>query len=165
MSWGTPITFLKEHEGELWSPNEIAKALKSDIRTTKNRINANRLLPYYTSYRGWRLDVAERGKRIYAVRLMRDLEGSRARIKADISEVQGLPEENLEDIVGQKELILKHVGTGLHRDEFLRCLNETLLDPDSDVGRISHEKLTQVIQSIKKYKIDYIQKYQGGLGH
>ena len=96
---------------------------------------------------------------------MKDLEGSRARIKANIKEVQGLPKENLQDIVGQKELILKHVGTGLHRDEFLRCLNETLLDPDSDVGRISHEKLTQVIQSIKKYKIDYIQKYQGGLGH
>ena len=52
MSWWTPITFLREHEGEWWSPNEIAKALKSDIRTTKNRINANRLLPYLYELQG-----------------------------------------------------------------------------------------------------------------
>ena len=52
MSWWTPITFLREHECEWWSPNEIAKALKSDIRTTKNRINANRLLPYLYELQG-----------------------------------------------------------------------------------------------------------------
>ena len=156
--------FLRKHEGEWWTPNEVAKALKSDIRTTKSRIHANRLRPYYTSYEGWRLDVAERGKRIYAVRMMRDLEGSRARIKADISEVQGLPEENLDDIVSNQNLILKHAGAKFEMDLFQRYLSKTLLDPNSDIGRNNHEKLTHMIREIKKDRIDDLEKYLEKLG-
>ncbi len=50
---------------------------------------------------------------------MRDVEGSRAKINAEIAEVQGLPEENLEDIVSHKDLILKHAGSLSTRDAFL----------------------------------------------
>jgi hypothetical protein len=159
MSWSKPIIFLRKHDGEWWSPNEIAKAMKSDIRTTKNRINAHRYLPYYTTYEGWRLEVAERGKRIYAVRLMLDLEGSRAKISAEISEVQGLPEENLEDIVSQKDLILKHAGIRMYRHMFLRYLGKTQLNPNSDIGLNNHEKLTRTIQSSKKYKLKSLNEY------
>ncbi|MCX6656044.1 MAG: hypothetical protein NTY03_13145 [Candidatus Bathyarchaeota archaeon] len=69
--------------------------------------------------------MAERGKRIYAVRLMRDVEGSRTKINAEIAEVQGLPEENLEDIVSHKDLILKHAGSLSTRDAFLNYLDKT----------------------------------------
>ena len=55
-------------------------------------------------------------------------------------------------------------GRRVLRENVVDQFDEALLDAGSDVGRISHEKLTQVIQSIKKYKIDYIQKYLRGLG-
>jgi hypothetical protein len=159
MSWSKPIPFLRKHEGEWWTPNEIAKAMKSDIRTTKNRINANRHRLYYTTYEGWRLDVAERGKRIYAVRLMQDVEGSRAKINAEIAEAQGLPEENLEDIVSHKDLILKHARSRATRDAFLRYLDKTQLNPHSDIGLNNHVKLTQTIQNLKKYELDSLNEY------
>lgn len=163
MGWWKPITFLREHGGEWWSPNEIAKATKSDIRTTKNGIRANRIMHYYTTYEGWRLEVAERGKRIYALRMILDLEGSRAEINAEMSEVQDLPEENLEDIVSQRDLILKHVGALMYRDKFLIYLGKAQLSPNNDIGLNNHAKLTQIIQEIKKEKLDSLNEYLANL--
>ena len=161
MTWRSLINFLREHEGEWWSPNEIAKEIKSDIRTTKNGITANRLWHYYTFYEGWRLDVAERGKRIYAVRAIRDLEGSRAKIKADISEVQGWPEENLEDIASHTVSILRYANLAEH-ESFQRYLKKAQ-NPESKIRSDNHEKLTKIIQSIKKYRLDNLNKYLSNL--
>ena len=138
--------------------------MKSDIRTIKNRINAHRHRPYKTTYEGWRLDVAERGKRIYVVRLVRDVEGSRAKINAEIAEVQGIPEESLEDIISHKDLILKHRGILVIRDAFLRYLYKTQLYPQSVIGLRNHEKMTRTIRYIKGYELKSLNEYLTELG-
>ena len=73
--------FLKEHEGEWWTPYEIGRELGIDIRTVKNVI---RRLDSMT-HKSWRLDIAERGDRLYVVRMVRDIERSRNRIRVHIS--------------------------------------------------------------------------------
>jgi len=76
--------FLKEHIGEWWTPSEIGKELGVDLRTVKNVIwKLDSTIP-----KGWRLDMAERGKRLYCVRMVRDIEGSDNVIKAEISDVK-----------------------------------------------------------------------------
>ncbi len=45
--------------------------------------------PLDTTYKSWRLDVAERGDRIFCVRMERDLEHSGNLVKAEVSEVDG----------------------------------------------------------------------------
>lgn len=70
--------FLKEQEGEWWSPSEIGKALGVDLRTVKNVI---RRLDSMT-HEGWRMEKAER-ERIYCVRMVRDVEISRKLIKSE----------------------------------------------------------------------------------
>ena len=162
-SWDL-VHFLSGHVGEWWTPNETAKAMKSDIRTIKHAIRLCQQYPYQTTYKGWRLDVAERGKRIYAVRLMRDVEGSKAKISALIAEVQGIPEENLEDIISHKNLILEHAGPIVIRDSFLRYLDKTRLNPSSDIGANNHEKLTGTIRSLKKLQLDSLNEILAELG-
>ncbi len=76
--------FLKEREEEWWSPNEIGKELGVDLRTVKNVI---RRLDSMT-HEGWRLDIAERGNRLYVLRMIR-VENSRNLFKAEVSEVEG----------------------------------------------------------------------------
>ena len=76
--------FLKEHE-DWWSPNEIGKALGVDLRTVKNVI---RRLDNLT-HEDWVLELAERGKRLYCLRMFRDIEGSENLIKVEIFEVDG----------------------------------------------------------------------------
>lgn len=75
--------FLKEHEVEWWSPSEIRIELGVDLRTVKNVIRKLDSM----NHKGWRLDIAERS-RLYAVRMVRDIEGSENLIKAEISEVE-----------------------------------------------------------------------------
>lgn len=72
--------FLKEHEGEWWSPSEIRKKLGVDLRTVKNVI---RRLDGMT-HKSWVLDIAERGDRLYVVRMVRDIESSRSLVKSDV---------------------------------------------------------------------------------
>ena len=68
--------FLKEHEGEWWTPYEIKKEMGVDIRTIKNKIRNIGQTSSWTTYTGWRLDIAERGDRLYVVRMVMDREGS-----------------------------------------------------------------------------------------
>jgi len=77
--------FLKEHKGEWWTPHEIKTELGGDIRTVYNVIRNLIRRPWERTKKGWRLDVAERGDRIYCVRMVRDLEGSENLIKDEIS--------------------------------------------------------------------------------
>ena len=52
--------FLKEHEGEWWTPYEIKKELGVDLRTVKNKIRILNETSRETTYKGWKLDIAER---------------------------------------------------------------------------------------------------------
>ena len=76
--------FLKEHE-DWWSPNEIGKALGVDLRTVKNVIRRFHGMPHD----GWVLELAERGARLYCLRMFRDIEGSENLIKVERFEVDG----------------------------------------------------------------------------
>ena len=83
------VKFLKEHEGVWYSPHEIRKELGSHIRTVYKMIRRLSERPLDTTYKSWRLDVAERGDRIFCVRMERDLEHSGNLVKAEVSEVDG----------------------------------------------------------------------------
>ncbi len=77
--------FLREHEGEWWSPSEIGTKLGVDLRTVKKVIRKLDNM----NHKGWVLDIAERGDRIYVVRMVRDVESSRNLIKSEVSKVKG----------------------------------------------------------------------------
>lgn len=72
--------FLKEHEGEWWSPSEIGLDRGADLRTVKKVIRRLDNM----SHKGWVLDIAERGDRLYVVRMVRDVEISRKLIKSEV---------------------------------------------------------------------------------
>jgi len=76
--------FLKEHESEWWTPHEIGKELGIDRRTIKNVIRRLDIM----THGSWRLDIAERGNRLYVVRMVRDVEISRNIIKTEASKVK-----------------------------------------------------------------------------
>ena len=76
--------FLKEHKGEWWTPHEIKTELGGDIRTVYNVIRSLIRRPWEMTKKGWRLDVAER-RRIYCVRMVRDIGGSDNLMKDEIS--------------------------------------------------------------------------------
>lgn len=83
------VNFLNEHIEEWWTPYEIGQELEVDTRTVKNVI---RRLDRMT-HNGWVLDISER-TRIYAVRMVRDLEGSESLKKTEISEVEDKQNRN-----------------------------------------------------------------------
>jgi len=145
--------FLKEHEGEWWTPYEIKKELGGDIRTVKNKIRSLGGRPLWTTYKGWRLDIAERGDRLYVVRMVRDIEGSRNLIRVEISEVKGIRDDRLEEILNQRNLILKHVNTIRTRDTFLKCLQKASHHHDSKIRLNYLEKLKETVKEIKEYKL------------
>jgi len=81
--------FLREREGEWWSPHQIHKEQGVDIRTVKKAI---RDLDKMT-HKGWKLVIAERfiaerGVRLWCVRLERDMENSGNLVKAKVSNVE-----------------------------------------------------------------------------
>lgn len=77
--------FLKEHEREWWTPHQIGKKLGVDIRTVKKVI---RRLDKMT-HNGWKLVIAERGDRLFCVRMKRDIENSGNLVEAEVSELDG----------------------------------------------------------------------------
>ena len=145
--------FLKEHESEWWTPYEITKELGVDIRTVKNKIRTLNESPWETTYEGWKLDIAERGDRLYVVRMVMDMEGSRNLIRAEISEVDGIPVERLEEILNQQNLIVKHVYNKGIRDTFLRYLQQTSHHHDSKMRLNYIEKLKETVKEIKEEKL------------
>ncbi len=152
-------TFLKEREGEWWTPYEIKKALGSDIRTVKNVIRRLSLRPWETTYKGWRLDVAERGKRLYVVRMVKDVEGSEKLLKAEISEVESIPVDSLENICKNRDLILKHIDTIATRDAFLSYLERTRYHDKSKIRLRNLEKLKEIVKGIKEYRLKQLKEY------
>jgi len=152
-------TFLKEHEGEWWTPYEIGKELKVDIRTVKNTIRMLDRRPSKTTYEGWRLDIAERGDRLYVVRIVRDIEDSKSRIRAEISEVESIPEDGLEKIFNQQSLIIKHSGCIATRDAFLRYLQNARHHHDTNIRLRNLTKLTEIIREIKRDQLEQLNKY------
>ena len=152
-------TFLKEHEDEWWTPYEIKKELGVDIRTVKNKIRILDGRPWETTYEGWRLDVAERGPRLYVVRMVRDIEGSENLIEAEISEVEGIPDERLEEILSQRSLILKHVRVIATRDAFLRYLENARHHQDGKVRLRNLARLKEIVKEIKGSQLKQLDEY------
>ena len=155
--------FLKEHGGEWWTPYEIKKELGGDIRTVKNVIRRLSRRLWATTYKGWRLDVAERGDRLYVVCMIRDIEGSRNLIKAEISEVEGIPDDNLEDILNNRDLILKHVGSIASRDAFLSYLERARHHYNNKIRFRNLEKLKEDVKGIKEYQLNQLNEYMENL--
>ena len=150
--------FLKEHEGEWWTPYEIKKELGVDLRTVKNKIrNLNESL-LETTYKGWKLDIAERGDRLYVVRMVMDREGSTNLIRAEISEVDGIPDERLEEILNQRNLILKHAKYWI-RDTFLKYLQKASHHHDSKMRLNYLEKLKETVTEIKEDKLKELKEF------
>ncbi len=145
--------FLKEHEGEWWTPFEIKKEVGGDIRTVKNKIRILNESPWETTYDGWKLEIAERGDRLYVVRMVMDIEGSTNLIMAEISEVAGITFERLEEILNQQNLILKHVYNDGIRDTFLRYLQRARHHLDSKMRLNYLEKLKETVKEIKEVKL------------
>ena len=151
--------FLKGREGEWWTPHEIGKELGVDIRTVKNVIRRLGWRPWETTYEGWRLDIAERGDRLYVVRMVRDIEGSENQIKAEISEVESIPEEGLEKIFNQQSLIMKHSGNTATRDAFLRYLENARYHHNKKIRIRNLAMLSDTVKMIKVYKLKKINDY------
>jgi len=112
-----------------------------------------------TTYKGWKLDIAERGDRLYVVRMVMDREGSVNLIRAEISEVNGIPVERLEEILNQRNLILKHVYNDWIRDTFLRHLQKASHHHDSDMRLNYLEKLKETVTEIKEDKLKVLKEF------
>lgn len=151
--------FLKEHEEEWWTPHEIRKELGVDIRTVKNKIRILDGRPWETTYKGWRLDIAERGTRLYVVRMVRDIEGSMNLIRVEASEVEDIPDERLEEIFIQRNLILKHIDTIATRDAFLRYLEKARHHHDGKVRHRNLAKLKEIVKEIKEAQLKQLDEY------
>ena len=151
--------FLKEHEDEWWTPYEIKKELGVDIRTVKNKIRILDGRPWETTYKGWRLDIAERGNRLYVVRIVRNIEGSENLIKAEIAEVESIPDDRLEGILNSRDLILKHIDTIAERDAFLRYLEKARHHHDGKIRLRNLAKLKETVKEIKGSQLKQLNKY------
>ncbi len=151
--------FLKEREGEWWTPYEIKKEMGSDIRTVKNVIRRLSRRPWETTYKGWRLDIAERRKRLYVVRMVKDVEGSEKLLKAEISEVESIPDDRLDDIIINRDLILKNIDTIVTRDAFLSYLERAKYHYKSKIRLRNLEKLKEIVKGIKEYRLKQLKEY------
>ncbi len=69
--------FLREHQGEWYSPHEIHKMGGGDIRTVKKRIDHLANPPHWAADNGYRIEIARRGGRVYCVRFVRGVKGER----------------------------------------------------------------------------------------
>lgn len=151
--------FLKEHEDEWWTPYEIKKELGVDIRTVKNKIRILDGRSWETTYKGWRMDIAERGDRLYVVRMVRDIEGSRNLINAEISEVEDIPDDRLEEIFSQRILILKYIDIIATRDAFLRYLENARHHQNVNIRFVNIEKLKEIVKKIKEAHLKQLKDY------
>jgi len=139
--------FLKEHTGEWFTPHEIAKESNSDIRTVKNDIRILRNRPYETTYEGYSLEIAER-RRLYALRIIKDVEHSIKLIQKEIVEVEKIGED-LESIVRDRNLLLKHSSCIAVRDTFIRYLEKARYHHNDKIRQRNLKKLKLEVQSIK----------------
>ena len=144
--------FLKEHIGEWYTPHEIAKEWKSDIRTVKNCIRILRNRPYELTCEGYRLEVAER-RRLYALRTVKDAEASIKKVEEEIAEVKRIRGEDLESIVKDQNLIEKHSGCIAERDTFRRYLDQARYHHNQKIRRRNLQKLKLQVQDIKSAKV------------
>jgi hypothetical protein len=179
------VDFLIKHQDEWWTPNEIAKENKVDIRTIKNiikRLNYS-LSETYTSiealndpyeswiyanslssaaYRGFRIEVVER-RRIYAVRMVKDIPWSTAKvnekisgIQKNISVLQTMKTEKFEEIASQKDL---YWAEGQHLSQYYSDRFSKYLDRATADGNLEAiEKLQEGVKYIKKYRIESLNK-------
>jgi len=118
-------SFLQFHEGQWFSPYEIARETKHDIRVIKNNISRLQRTSYWTAYDGFRLDVAERGKRIYAIRMVRDIENSVKQVDAEIEKIKGSDYKSIEEIETDLDYLLDKLPSCLaDHDTLLRHFNK-----------------------------------------
>ena len=177
--------FLTKHQDEWWTPNEIAKENKVDIRTIKNdikRLNYS-LSETYTGieasndlYRGWiyadslsstahrgfRIEVVER-RRIYAVKMVKDVPWSTAKvdekisgIQKKISVLQSMQTEKFEEIASQKDLYWAELQqlSPSDRDTFSKYLNQATADGNLE----AIEELKKEARYIKKQSIESLNR-------
>jgi hypothetical protein len=178
--------FLTKHRDEWWTPNEIAKENKVDIRTIKTMIKrlSYSLGETYTSvessndyhrrwiyahslsstaYRGFRIETVER-RRIYAVRMVKDIPWSTAKvdekisgIQKSISVLQSVETEKFEEIVSQKDFYCKELEkfmSASYRNSFSKHLDQAAAEGDSK----AIEELKEKAEWIKKYRIESLNK-------
>jgi predicted transcriptional regulator len=181
--------FLIEHENEWWTPYEVAQESKVDIRTIKNGVKTLSLslsggfedwrYEYSledTAHRGFRIEVVQR-RRIYAARMVKDLKWSIAKLDEEIGEVrrqlsvvQRIRADCLEEIVSEKELFMESAShlSPSDRDEFSKFLSRAVNDGDPEAFR----KLKGEAEYIKERriewlneKLDKLSKIKGKLRH
>jgi hypothetical protein len=194
--------FLTKHEDEWWTPNEIAKENKVDIRTIKNVIKrlsyslsetytgveaSNDLYRGWiyadslssTAYRGFRIEVVER-RRIYAVRMVKDVPWSTAKVDEKISGIQkrisvlqSMQTEKFEEIASHKDLYWKELEQYMsisERDRFSKHMNQATADGNleaieelkKEAGYIKKQRIESLNEELAKLheikeKLDHIQ--------
>ena len=153
MSWVVG-NFLGARVNEWWTPNEIAKALKKDHRTVQNMIDRQRYRPYETTYKGFRLEVAER-RRVYCVRLVKDPRHCLEIVKNEVKEVQSIPEmyHSMEEFTVILPLVSKW-----------RNCDATWYDLQRHLESWNIEKATSDIQYVKKSALEELNKVADELG-
>lgn len=142
--------FLKDHIGEWFTPHEIAKESNSDIRTVKNCVRSLRYRHYETTYKGYRLEIAER-RRLYALRIVKDVEHSINLVQEEMLEVEKIGED-LKSIIRDQNLIVKHSSCIADRDTFIKYLDKARYHHNEKIRQRNLEKLKLRVQSIKSEK-------------
>ena len=152
------VKFLKEHEGEWWTPYEIKKEFGCDIRTVKNNIRYVHATAWNTHHKGWRMDVAERGKRLYVVRMVRDIEGSKKILMQQLKEAKEEAEKilcgSLFEIIDSKEWIIKQFSsTYSERDDFFRLLDQARNNRIEKIRNRNLDKLKVLVEEIQNKEV------------
>lgn len=181
--------FLIKHENEWWTPYEVAHESKVDIRTIKNGVKTlslslsgsfedwryERSLED-TAHRGLRIEVVQR-RRIYAARMVRDLKWSIAKLGEEIAEVrrqlsavQSMRADDLEEIVSGRELFMEsapHLSPS-DRNEFSKFLSRAVNGGDPEAFRELKRKAEYIkdrrIEGLNE-KLDKLSKIKGKLTH
>ena len=145
--------FIRKHEGEWYSPNEIHNETKSDLRTVKNSVSRLTKTSYWTTYEGYRVEIAQREDRIYCVRLVKDIENSVRLIKEEMAEVEGIKEniESVRDV--DLGLLEKHSSCYAVRDAIRYHFQH------SDLKRLRTD-----IRDLKESKLEQLREYLQELG-
>ena len=142
-TWFELADFLREHEGEWFSPYEIHRKGGGDIRTVKNRIERLANTSYWTVDTGYKIEIAQRKKRIYCIRFVKDIENSIKFITGQMAEVKGINENIKNAQEANFELLMKHCGRMAERDSIRY-----------HAQRFDVERLRKDIHNLKKFKLE-----------
>lgn len=150
--WGL-ADFLREHQTEWYSPYELHKRGGGDIRSVKNKIARLANTSYWTTKTGYKIEIAQRGERIYCVRFVKDIENAVKFIKGQITEVEGLNENIKDTREADFELLMKYCDTHAERDAI-----------QYHAQRFDVERLRQDIHNLKESKLEDLRELLKEMG-